>query len=98
MARISPERLRALIAEELPRAISTRRDLHMHPEIAYEEHRTAEVIRRALQEAGIEFRGGLAGGTGTLAHLPGRGGHRATGHRATGHRATGLRADIDALP
>jgi len=88
MTRISPERLRALIDEELPRAVSTRRDLHMHPEIGYEEHRTANVIRVALQDAGIEFRGGLAGGTGTLAHLPGR----------AGRTATGLRADIDALP
>ncbi len=88
MARITTERLRSLIADELPQAIAFRRDLHMHPELGYEEYRTAQAIRAGLTEAGIDHRGGLAGGTGTLAHLASAG----------GGSAVGLRADIDALP
>ena len=67
-----------------------RRDLHAHPEIAYEERRTSEVVSRELKDAGVEHRTGLAGGTGVLAWLPG-------GDRLGGE-AIGLRADIDALP
>ena len=67
-----------------------RRDLHAHPEIAYEERRTSEVVSRELKDAGIEHRTGLAGGTGVLAWLP--------GGDQLGGEAIGLRADIDALP
>jgi amidohydrolase len=81
------DRLRTLIAEELPRVVEIRRDLHRHPEIMYEEVRTSGVVQRELTAAGIGFRAGLAGGTGVAAHLPGR---------AT--TATALRADMDALP
>jgi amidohydrolase len=81
------ERLRALIHQELPSLIALRRDLHAHPETAFEERRTSAVVQRELAAAGIEHRGGLARGTGVLAHLP-----------APGDRATALRADMDALP
>ncbi|MBM4110725.1 MAG: amidohydrolase [Phycisphaerae bacterium] len=81
------ERLRALIAQELPSLIALRRDLHAHPETAFEERRTSEVVKRELAAAGIEHRGGLARGTGVLAHIA-----------AAGDRATALRADMDALP
>lgn len=81
------DRLRTLIAEELPSLVEIRHDLHRHPEIMYEEHRTSGVVQRELKTAGIEFRAGLAGGTGVAAHLPGAGAH-----------ATALRADMDALP
>lgn len=53
----------------------------------YEEHRTSGVVQRELTDVGIEFRAGLAGGTGVAAHLPG-----------AAARATALRADMDALP
>ncbi|MBM4113765.1 MAG: amidohydrolase, partial [Phycisphaerae bacterium] len=81
------ERLRALIAEELPSLVDLRHDLHMHPEIMYEETRTAEVVRRELAAAGVEFVPGLAGGTGTLAAIPGN-----------AAKSVALRADMDALP
>ncbi|MBX3356046.1 MAG: amidohydrolase [Phycisphaeraceae bacterium] len=81
------ERVRALIAEELPGVIELRRDLHMHPELMYEEFRTADLVRRELARAGVEFVPGLAGGTGTLAAIPGN-----------SARAIALRADMDALP
>ena len=83
----SVERIRSLVAEELPRLVALRRDLHRHPEVGYEEVRTAGVIVRELSEAGVAHVGGLAGGTGVLAHVPG-----------PGDRAVALRADIDALP
>jgi amidohydrolase len=76
------------ISEGLPGLVAFRRDLHMHPEIAYEEVRTATRIREELAAAGIPFVAGLAGGTGTVAHLPGR----------DGSATVALRADIDALP
>jgi len=65
-----------------------RRDLHAHPELMYEEHRTAEVVARVLQEWGVEVDRGL-GGTGVVGTIRGKGG---------GDRAVGLRADMDALP
>jgi amidohydrolase len=64
-----------------------RHDLHRHPELAYEETRTSEVVQRELAAAGVAFVGGLAGGTGVLAHIPGGDGS-----------PLALRADMDALP
>ena len=66
--------------------IEWRRDIHAHPETAFEEHRTAEVVAKKLASFGIEVDRGLAG-TGVVGTLrAGRGG-----------RAIGLRADLDAL-
>jgi len=67
--------------------IDLRHDLHEHPELGYEEHRTSEVVQRELTDAGIAFKAGLAGGTGVLAHIPGGDGD-----------AIALRTDMDALP
>ena len=75
------------IAPIVPDLIEIRHDIHRHPELAYHEHRTAEVIRKHLTELGIEHVGDLGGGTGTLGYLPGK-----------GEKAILLRADIDALP
>lgn len=68
------------------RGRALRHDLHAHPELAYQEERTATVIRDRLDALDIPWRS--CAGTGTVAHL-------AVG-RAGVHRA--LRADIDALP
>lgn len=63
-----------------------RRDLHAHPEVAYEEERTAGIVAEKLRSFGIEVSTGLAG-TGVVGTLStGEGG------------AIGLRADMDALP
>jgi amidohydrolase len=67
-----------------------RRDLHAHPELAFEEHRTAELIAGKLAEWGIEVHRGL-GRTGVVGLIQGRDGG------ACG-RSVGLRADMDALP
>ncbi len=87
--------LRSLIAAEMPDLVAIRRDLHAHPEIGYEEHRTSGVVQRELSRAGIEFKAGLAGGTGVMAHLPA--GNGSNGDKS-GRPAIGLRADMDALP
>lgn len=80
-------KMRALVAEEAPRAVELRRELHTHPETCYEEVRTSARIRAELEAAGVARADGLAGGTGTLGFLPGR-----------SDRAVALRADIDGLP
>ena len=64
-----------------------RRDIHAHPELAFEEHRTAELVARHLEALGIETHRGI-GGTGVVGVV--RGGRSL--------RAIGLRADMDALP
>ena len=83
--------LRSSVASALPIAISTRHDLHIHPELGYKEHRTSGIVQRRLAEYGIDFKGGLAGGTGVLGWLP------ATVNPETA-RTVALRADMDALP
>jgi len=65
-----------------------RRDLHMHPELAYEEVRTAAKVAEKLQEWGIETHTGI-GVTGVVGVIRGR---------SDNGRAIGLRADMDALP
>jgi amidohydrolase len=86
---IDAARIRSLIEHEVPSLTALRRELHQHPEIGYEEIRTAERIRAELDAIGVRHADGLARGTGTLAHIPGG---------APGAKAVALRADIDALP
>ncbi|MFT5580603.1 MAG: amidohydrolase [Paraglaciecola psychrophila] len=64
-----------------------RRDIHAHPELAFDEHRTAKFVAEKLREFGLEVHEGLAG-TGVVGTL----------QRGGGNRAIGLRADLDALP
>jgi amidohydrolase len=83
--------LRDCVASALPQAVETRHDLHTHPELQYKETRTCGVVQARLQELGIQFKGGLAGGTGVLGWLP------STVDPASA-RTVALRADMDALP
>jgi len=64
-----------------------RRDLHAHPELCFEEVRTADVVARKLTEWGIPVHRGL-GSTGVVGVIK----------NGTSPRAIGLRADMDALP
>ncbi len=73
----------ALLAE----TIELRRDLHAHPELAFEEHRTAGIIAERLRTLGLEVHTGI-GGTGVVGLL--------TGGRPG--PTIMLRADMDALP
>lgn len=68
-----------------------RHDLHRHPELGYKETRTSEKVQTWLTALGIEFKAGLALGTGILGYLP------ATTNPATAPTIA-LRADMDALP
>ena len=67
-----------------------RRDIHAHPELCFQEVRTADLVAAKLTEWGIEVHRGL-GTTGVVGLVHGRDGG------ACG-RAIGLRADMDALP
>lgn len=64
-----------------------RRDLHRHPELSWQESRTAKEIGKFLDQYGVVHRMGVAG-TGVVADLPG----------PDGVPAVALRADMDALP
>ncbi|MEY4563902.1 MAG: hypothetical protein RLZZ618_3179 [Pseudomonadota bacterium] len=66
-----------------------RRDLHAHPELCFQEHRTSDLIAKALTDWGIPVHRGL-GKTGVLGIVKGT--------RGDSTRALGLRADMDALP
>ena len=80
------------IAEFHDEMTAWRRDLHAHPEIAYEEFRTSEFVAAKLAEWGIEVHRGL-GGTGVVGTL--HGARQPAGGR---DRVIALRADMDALP
>ena len=77
-ATITPDTLAAMRA--------WRRDLHAHPDLAFNEHRTADLVARELSAMGIGVHRGLGrtGVVGTLSTAPGP--------------AIALRADMDALP
>jgi amidohydrolase len=70
----------------LPVFAGIRRDIHRHPETAYEEHRTARVVAEALASYGLEVTTGI-GVTGVVGTL----------RSGDSDRAIGLRADMDAL-
>ncbi|MFM6921610.1 MAG: amidohydrolase, partial [Polynucleobacter victoriensis] len=65
-----------------------RRDIHAHPELCFQENRTAEVIAKQLEAWGIKTHRGLGktGVVGTIEGSLGKG------------KSIGLRADMDALP
>ena len=67
--------------------ISTRRDLHAHPELGFEEVRTAGIVAQRLTNLGLEVRTGV-GKTGVVALLEGD-------HDGP---TVLVRADMDALP
>jgi len=65
--------------------IAIRRDLHEHPELAFQEVRTAQRVAETLHDLGIEYETGIAR-TGVVAYL------------GDGEPRVALRADMDALP
>ena len=76
-----------LSTEAIEEFIGLRRDIHRHPELAYEEHRTSALVADKLRQWGYNVTTGL-GGTGVVGQLV----------RGTGKVRIGLRADMDALP
>lgn len=65
-----------------------RHDLHAHPEIGFEEHRTSDIVAAELERMGAQVHRGI-GRTGVVGLIAGK-------HSGTG--SIGLRADMDALP
>ena len=78
------------IAAQAPSIAALRRDIHAHPELCFEEVRTADLVAAKLTQWGIPLHRGM-GKTGVVGIVHGRDGG------ACG-RAVGLRADMDALP
>ncbi len=77
------DRVTAHLSEEMT---VWRHDIHRHPELGFEEQRTAAKVADLLTEWGIETHRGV-GGTGVVGVL----------RRGDGDRKIGLRADMDAL-
>src|SRR5262245_28448673 len=67
-----------------------RKDLHAHPEVGYDVHRTAGIVAEEVKAFGCDEVVPGIGQTGVVGVIRGR--------KATPGRAIGLRADMDALP
>ncbi len=78
----------SLTREDVQQLIDTRRDLHAHPELAFEETRTSQLVAERLRALGLTPRTGV-GRTGVLAGL---------GPGSPSGKTVLLRADMDALP
>ena len=76
------------IDRRLESVVALRRDFHRHPELSFQEHRTAQIIAERLHAAGLEVRTGLGGTTAVVGLL----------HGDKPGRTIAWRADIDALP
>ena len=70
-----------------PRLVELRKQLHQHPELAFEEHETARAVAQFVGDLGLSVKTGI-GKTGVVAVLKG----------AQPGRTIGIRADMDALP
>ena len=81
------------IIHNTPSIAEIRRDIHAHPELRYEEQRTADIVAAKLAEWGIACHRGL-GKTGVVGTIVGT----LPAHTNGKANAIGLRADMDALP
>jgi amidohydrolase len=84
---MAPHDLIATLKTYEPDLIEIRRDIHRHPEVGFEETRTAALVAGHLRAWGLDVTEGIAK-TGVVATLKGS---------LPGQRAIGLRADMDAL-
>lgn len=80
------DRIKELALQIHPKVIGIRKHIHMHPELSFEEKETAAYICSLLDDIGVSYTTGWAGGTGIVATL------------GQGKETVALRADIDALP
>ncbi|MGB8313177.1 MAG: M20 aminoacylase family protein [Aestuariivirga sp.] len=76
-----------LIAGFAGELAAIRHDLHMHPELCFEEFRTSKVVAEELRKLGFTVTTGVAG-TGVVGTLA----------KGSSRRSIGIRADMDALP
>src|SRR5579859_240661 len=84
------DRLKSDIDELVPDMVALRRDLHEHPELAFEEVRTSGIVAGRLRALGLEVQTGIAK-TGVVGTLKG-------GKAQAGAKTLAIRADMDALP
>jgi len=75
------------LSDDAPSLRDIRHDIHRHPELSYEETRTAALVASKLEEWGWQVTRGV-GGTGVVGTLK----------AGEGTKSIGLRADMDALP
>lgn len=83
----SLDKIRQHIDKFMPEIVAIRHDIHSHPELAYEEVRTSDLVADLLTKWGYKVTRGL-GKTGLVGQLK----------VGNGHKRIGLRADMDALP
>ena len=81
------------ISEFQPEITAWRRELHAHPELMYEVHRTAEFVAAKLREFGCDEVATGIGRTGVVGRIKGR-----KSAQGDGIKVVALRADMDALP
>ncbi len=86
----NPDSLKVEIDERVPDLVAMRRDLHEHPELAFEEVRTSGIVAQRLRSLGLEVQTGIAK-TGVVGLLRG-------GASAADAKTIAIRADMDALP
>ena len=84
---VLPHKLLPGIAQSAPEMVELRQHIHAHPELAYEEFATSDLVAARLAEWGYEVHRGV-GGTGVVGTL----------RRGSSGKRLGLRADMDALP
>ena len=77
----------AVVERITPQLVALRRELHQHPELAFEEHLTAKTVADYLQRLGLSVTTGV-GKTGVVGIIEG----------ALSGPTVGVRADMDALP
>ncbi len=82
--------LKSEIDERVPDLVAMRRDLHEHPELAFEEVRTSGIVAQRLRSLGLEVQTGVAK-TGVVGLLQG-------GASGADAKTIAIRADMDALP
>ena len=78
-----------IIAESTDELTAIFKDLHTHPEIGFQEVRTAGIVAQKLKDYGVDEVHTGIGGTGVVGLIKGN---------REGTRRIGLRADMDALP
>src|SRR5438045_7454904 len=84
------DHLKSDIDELVPDLVALRRDLHEHPELAFEEVRTSAIVAQRLHALGLEVRTGFAK-TGVVGLLCGKA-------SKPGAKTIAIRADMYALP
>lgn len=82
--------IRNRLAEIAPTVAEWRQDLHAHPELKFDVHRTASVVADKLRAFGVDEVVEGVGRTGVVGVIHGR--------KKSSQRVIGLRADMDALP